>query len=168
MSNWIVSIVSVVILMVMLDLFMSEGETKKYIKGIMAIVIIAVIIAPLPKVLKRDYTINDVFGNEDYIEKEIKADESFLFRFYIAQYAKKEMDIQKLLAHQGLKGCIAKINIAYDENSLIIITNVLITMDNTVITEDIKNININEMIYETVQSILSVQRELIIIYDKEL
>lgn len=163
MSSWIVSIVSVVILMVMLDLFIGEGETKKYIKGIMSIIIIVVIIAPLPKILKKDYTINEVFQESSYTENEIKVDDSFLYRLYRAQYAKKEMEIQKYLASQGIKGSVVVISIAYGESGTVDITNVLISMENTVITEIDKNININEMIYDSVQSIISVQRERIII-----
>lgn len=48
MEKWIMSIVGVVILTALFELFMVEGETKKYIKGILSVIVIIVIISPLP------------------------------------------------------------------------------------------------------------------------
>ena len=71
MEKWIMSIVGVVILTALFELFMVEGETKKYIKGILSVIVIIVIISPLPNLLKKDYSA-DVFNQEIYDERVYK------------------------------------------------------------------------------------------------
>ena len=54
MSAWLFSIAGVIILSGLLDLVLSEGETKKYVKGIISIIVIATIISPLTKLADKD------------------------------------------------------------------------------------------------------------------
>lgn len=165
MSGWIMSVVSVVVLSVLLDLFMSEGQTKKYIKGIMSIIVIAVIIAPLPNLLKKEINISEAFqNNTDY--SQIDTDMDYLYRLYSAQYAEKEKTIENHLKEKGIKNCAVRINI-YQFDGKIELINVLVSLEKAVITGIDKNININEMIYEAVARVVKVPRELVIIYGKD-
>lgn len=164
MSGWILSVVSVVVLMVLLDIFMAEGETKKYIKGIMSIIVIAVIIAPLPGILKKDIRISEAFQNNAEYHS-IETDSDYLYRLYIAQYAEKEKKIERGLEEKGIKNSNVRINI-YQYNGRIELINVLVSLEKSVITGIDKNININEMIYEQVCKVVDAPREQVIIYGK--
>lgn len=164
MKSWIISIVCVVVLTVIFDLLLTEGETKKYIKGIMSIIVIAVIIAPLPKLLNEDQNFFAVFSEDG---GEISTDGDLLFRLYTAQYDAKERLIENYIEEKGISGCTVCINFSYNASSTEI-TNVIVSAQNAVISENSKNININEMINEAVQTAVGVSPERIIIYGKEL
>ena len=67
MAAWVLSIVGIVSIGVLLDIIIPEGEINKYIKGIFSIVTICVIIAPLPKIIDKNFDITDYFGTESSI-----------------------------------------------------------------------------------------------------
>ena len=136
------SIVSVVVLLVLLDLFVAEGQTKKYIKGIMSIVVIIVIVAHSPQLLKKDYTVADVFSNEIYDERIYQKDDSFLLRLARAQYDEMEIVVYNSLKNKGIDQAEININTHLNSNT-IEISNVVVSIKNAVISEDLKNININ-------------------------
>jgi len=161
MSSWIISIASVSLLMTALDLLMTEGETKKYIKGIMSIIVIFVVIAPLPKLFNKNFDTDSILNTD---EKNVSADEGYLYRVYIARYAEKELLVQKALAEKGLSHAVVKINIAYGGGMEVEIVNVTVDLNTAVITENQKNININELITGTVKAALGVEQEKVIIY----
>ena len=47
MSGWVLSVTAVVCLTVLLDIIMPDGQMKKYVKGIVSIIVIFVIVTPL-------------------------------------------------------------------------------------------------------------------------
>ena len=55
-SSWIMAIVGVSVLGVLVDLVMPNGQTKKYIKGIFAFIVVLVIISPLPNLLNKNFS----------------------------------------------------------------------------------------------------------------
>ncbi len=50
MSGWVLSVTAVICLTVLLDIIMSDGQMKKYVKGIVSIIVIFVIITPLASI----------------------------------------------------------------------------------------------------------------------
>lgn len=162
MATWVMSVVSVVVLMALLDLFMAEGKTKKYIKGIMSIIVIAVIIAPLPKILNKNISISEVFNIENS-NNNLSADNDYLFRLYSAQYTQKERKIEDILYENGIEGAVVKINI-YQFDEQISVINVLVSLQKAVITTINKNININDTIYAIVNKVVIVSQEQVVIY----
>ena len=63
MSSWILSIVGIVCLGVIVDIFIPEGQTNKYIKNIFSLLIVFVIISPLPKLLNNDLSFSNIINN---------------------------------------------------------------------------------------------------------
>ncbi len=63
MSSWILSIVGIVCMGVIIDIFIPDGQTNKYIKGIFSLLIVFVIISPLPKFINKDYNLNNILNN---------------------------------------------------------------------------------------------------------
>lgn len=163
MKSWIISIVCAVVLSVIFDLLLTEGETKKYIKGIMSAIVIVVIIAPLPGVLKNDINISEVYQEGEGVRQ----DSDLLFRLYTAQYDGKERQIESYIEDKGISGCSVSINFSYDASSTEIIS-VIVSAQNAVISEKGKNININEVIVEAVQRAVGVREERIMIYGKDI
>ena len=64
MNAWLLSIVGVVSLGVLLEILLADGETAKYIKGVFALAVVLILVAPLPKFLNKDFDLNDFFGKE--------------------------------------------------------------------------------------------------------
>ena len=63
MNSWILSIVGIVCLGVIVDIFIPEGQTNKYIKSIFSLLIVFVIISPLPKFLNNGLDFNSIINN---------------------------------------------------------------------------------------------------------
>lgn len=72
-SAWLLSVAGIIILSVLAELVLPEGQINKYIKVIFSFVIILVIISPLPKLFGKDYDFKHLLngGNselqEDYL-----------------------------------------------------------------------------------------------------
>lgn len=72
MRGWLISVVGVILIGLLVDIIIPEGETNKYIKGIYALIVTIVIISPLPKLAKNDWKF-DI----DMIENSIEQDTEF-------------------------------------------------------------------------------------------
>ena len=74
-STWLLSIAGVVILSVLAELVLPEGQMNKYTKVIFSFVILLVIIMPLPRLLGKDFDISKFLGGtqdtlqDDYLEQ---------------------------------------------------------------------------------------------------
>lgn len=74
-SAWLLSIAGVVILSVLAEFVLPEGQMNRYTKVIFSFVILLVIIMPLPKLLGKEFDISKFFGGandtlqEDYLEQ---------------------------------------------------------------------------------------------------
>ena len=74
MSAWLMSIVGVVSLGVLLEILLEDGQTSKYIKGVFAIAVVLVIVAPLPKFFNKEWSYEDFFSgaihnpNEEFVD----------------------------------------------------------------------------------------------------
>ena len=55
MSEWIISIVGVIMLGVLLEIVLPDGKTAKYVKGAFSLLIVLAIAAPLPRLFKSDF-----------------------------------------------------------------------------------------------------------------
>ena len=63
MNSWILSIVGIVCLSVITDIFIAEGQTNKYIKSIFSLVIVFVVISPLPNILNKNFNIDKLLNS---------------------------------------------------------------------------------------------------------
>ena len=74
-TAWLLSIAGVVILSVLAEFVLPEGQMNRYTKVIFSFVILLVIIMPLPKLLGKEFDISKFFGGandtlqEDYLEQ---------------------------------------------------------------------------------------------------
>ena len=63
-SSWLLGIACVVIMSVLAEFVLPEGQINKYIKVIFSFFILLVIIMPLPKLFGKDFNINDYFTSQ--------------------------------------------------------------------------------------------------------
>lgn len=164
MTTWLLSVAAVAVLTVLLEVLLSEGNTKKYIQGIIRLLLIMVILLPIVKLIKKDISYND-FLPETKIEEEI-TDKTFLSKISATRYKSAELKIQNLLKDKGINGALVSIDIYYGASYTIEISSVRVDLSNAVITSSESNIFINDIIIQAVQSHLIVDKEKIIIYGK--
>jgi len=140
-SGYLLSIVGVVLFSIVLDLILSDGTTKKYIKSIMSLILIFVLVSPLPKIMKNEldfsFTKSFVSLNEEY--------QNVVFE---QQKNQAEKDLEKLLGDEGFKN--AKITIWADNLNGFKINTIFVDLTSLVLAE--KNQHINK--YEAIKILL--------------
>lgn len=92
MGGWLLSIVGVAAIGVLLDILLPKSELNKYIKGIFAIVVVFVIVAPIPKLINSNFDISDIFKDSG-----ITTDKSFSESVNKERNEKRQEDIKDML-----------------------------------------------------------------------
>lgn len=67
-SSWLLGIAGIVILAVLAELILPEGQMNKYIRVIFSFAILLVIVSPLPSLLGSDFDFSKFFGTTDLQE----------------------------------------------------------------------------------------------------
>ena len=160
MQAWIYSVVGVILLSTMLDIIIAEGETKKYVKSIASLIVIAVIISPLGNLLNSNYSADDFFNIKDSF---VQVDENFVNTVYDNSAKRLEENLQSALFDKGFEGVIVRV-ILERKNSTTIIKNITCNLTFLVINKKGENIDINKQIKDTIIDKTGVAEEIIIIY----
>ena len=138
MSGYILSILGIVLLGIIIDVIIPNGSINKYIKSIYAIFVVAVIISPLSKVLNQEHDFSI-----KYDDFEISQD--LLNYIYNARVDNLEVDMTKVLEHDGISGIVININFSSENNQLTYLSCIVDTK-NIVISSDKQHINSYEYI----------------------
>lgn len=147
---WISGIVGAVLATALIDLMMAEGETKKFIKGIASLLVLAVIISPLPALINKDFKLDD---SVDTYEQTTLTNDTYLQRVYLHRYKAYELAIQNKLKAKGLDEVIVRIAIEY-EGGLITVQSIEVDTSHMVFTGTDRNIDSNAIITDAVTSVL--------------
>lgn len=99
MSAWLLKITGVIALSALSSLLIPNGQTKKYVKGIFALITLFVLVSPLPKLLKSDFS---GFPNAFDTVYELEIDETFLYGVATNAYKTQERNIEKFLKEKGI------------------------------------------------------------------
>ena len=73
-SSWLLSIAGIVVLSVLTEFVLPDGQINKYVKVVFSFIVLLVIILPIPKLLKSDFNLSQFMGEEvglqqDYLEQ---------------------------------------------------------------------------------------------------
>lgn len=157
-SSWILSIAGVIILSVLTELILPEGQMNKYIKTIFSFIIVLTIIIPIPKLLKSENL------KLSFYTSDIELQEDFLYQNNINKISKLEEEITEILKEKGYE----KITLSINANifaSPCIIEGVYIDLSSLVIKQNKEHKDIIEVkveIKKVVQKYISISEELII------
>jgi len=162
MKAWLISVAATALLTVLLELLLSEGSTKKYIQGIVRVGLVLVMITPVFKLLSGGVNLESMFE----VSAPAGEERSVGFNEYVssARYREAEGTIQKKITQAGIYGSTVSINIYYQQGSTGI-NFVTVDLNNAVITRDGLN-NIDNVVRQTVKSVLEIEEEKILIYGK--
>ena len=100
MGAWLLKITGVIALSALSSLLIPNGQTKKYVKGIFALITLFVLVSPLPKLLKSDFS---GFPNAFDTAGELEIDETFLYGVVTNAYKTRERNIEKFLKEKGIE-----------------------------------------------------------------
>lgn len=100
MGAWLMKITGVIVLSTLSSLLIPNGQTKKYVKGIFALITLFVLVSPLPKLLKSDFS---GFPNAFDTATELEIDETFLYGVATNAYKTQERNIEKFLKEKGIE-----------------------------------------------------------------
>lgn len=104
-SSWLLSIAGVILLSVLAELILPEGQMNKYTKVIFSFVVLLVIILPLPKLFGKDFNLEKFF---DYGENTLQED--YLYQINLDKLTSLNEDIAEELEVSGLKNVVVSIN----------------------------------------------------------
>lgn len=104
-SSWLLSIAGVILLSVLAELILPEGQMNKYTKVIFSFVVLLVIILPLPKLFGKDFNLEKFFN---YGENTLQED--YLYQINLDKLTSLNEDIAEELEVSGLKNVVVSIN----------------------------------------------------------
>ena len=152
-SSWVLSIVGVVVIGVVVELIMPEGNISKYIKGFLAIFIVFIMISPLTNI-----TIDDVFSPGDYV---LNLDNDFLQEVNEDRIREYKLLLQETLSEEGYKD----VSITFDtksKNGKLEIVSIFVDLSKVVLNEKVENINIYNNIKNIIKNAIQIDSEDII------
>lgn len=156
-SSWIMAIVGVSVLGVLVDLVMPNGQTKKYIKGIFAFIVVLVIISPLSNLLNKNFSIDDIFE-----EDAIVIQEDFVYQVNRDRLETLENMIVADLKEQGIGNITVNISANVFTNKMKIEA-VFVDLSQVVINQNLEHIDINELVAKSVLKYVSIDKNNIVI-----
>ena len=161
MKEWLLSVTAAVLLSVLLELLLSEGKIKKYVTGVLSLVIICVVFLPVIKFVKNDFSLSDILPQTETNVKIV--DENALAAIDGMKKQEAERQVETELSSVGIKD--AEVNIyTYDDGETTRISFITVNLQASVITGYEENIILTEKIKETVCEILTVSEDKVIIY----
>ena len=100
MTGWILSIVGIVFTVTLTEVMLPEGQTAKYIKGIISLMIVYVVIAPIPALLQSKIDINTFF---DFNIASYESDENFIQLIKEDKQSALQSELNEVFRQSGLE-----------------------------------------------------------------
>ncbi len=150
MKEWLFSIVGVVFLAILFDLIYPSGRTNKFCKSLFGIIAAFIMISPIIKLesidFSEDYT-------DDVLVNNINKSKETVYKLQMEDYLKRK----------GYAGVTIEIagNVS---NNVFEIENVYIDITNIVLTEEMENINIYEVIVNEISNEYEIDSKRIFVY----
>ena len=156
-STWVLSVAGISIIGVLIELILPMGQTKKYVKGVFAFIVVLVIITPLPKLFGGEYRVEDIFEEDAIIIQE-----DFIYEINRDRLEKIEAMIESDLLEKGYKNIDIQLNANIFTNNMSIDA-VFVDLSDLVISENLQHKNINDIVIESVLKYVNVPKSDIII-----
>jgi stage III sporulation protein AF len=152
-SSWVISIVGIVIVSVLVEIILPEGNINKYIKGFLAIFTVFVMVKPIVNI-----SAIDIIGESDY---EISLDNTFLEEINETKAMHYALMTEGKLKQNGYDKIGVDICVDKQENQLKIMT-IIVDLRKVVINNKNENIDIYNNIKNIIKSVVEIDSEDII------
>lgn len=155
-SGWILAVAGICVLGVLVDLILPNGQTKKYIKGIFAFIVVFVIISPIPSLLNKEFSVDDIFE-----EDAIVIQEDFIYQINNDRLENIENMIKLDLKEQGVENVELILSANIFTNDMVIEA-VFVDLSQVVLNEKLEHIDINELVAKSILKYVSVNKNNIV------
>lgn len=145
LAGYILSIVGVVLLFVVIELVLPNGNTNKYIRSILGMVLIFVIISPVAKFKSLDF--NSLVNSTGF---NYELNYEYLYDIHLKEAQNLEEGIKLKLEEEGITNAEAIVSIDKESTSLCI-QQIYVDLSQAVISKNSKHINN----YTTLKKIIS-------------
>ncbi|MCI9519146.1 MAG: hypothetical protein HFK08_07830 [Clostridia bacterium] len=144
-SAWVMSILGIVIIGTIVDLLLSKSRLKNFIRSIFATVCILVIITPLPSIVKNgfDMDFSDLVGD-------IQIDDDFVGFSERQKVIALEKAIESAFDEEGISKLSVKADVEFESGNFTV-KRITVDLTDSVINENLANINKYEFIKERVK-----------------
>lgn len=156
-SAWVMAIAGVCVLGVLVDLILPNGQTKKYIKGIFAFVVVLVVVSPLPSLFNKDFSLSNIFKEDDAMIIQ----EDFIFKVNKDRIESLENMIEADLSEQGA----SEIKITLSANIFtdkLKIDAVFVDLSRMVLSSNLEHKDINELVIKSVLKHVQIEKDSIV------
>ena len=156
-SAWVMAIAGVCVLGVLVDLILPNGQTKKYIKGIFAFVVVLVVVSPLPSLFNKDFSLSNIFKENDAMVIQ----EDFIFKVNKDRIESLENMIEADLSEQGA----SEIKITLSANIFtdkFKIDAVFVDLSKMVISSNLEHKDISEHVIKSVLKYVQIEKNSIV------
>ena len=157
MSEYLISIIGVVVLGVLVDIVLPGGQMNKFVKSMFGVFTILIIISPVPKLINSNFDFSSLFYNQVSVE----IDKDFLEVTNKKIVGQLEKSIVASCEKSGYSNVKCEIKSILVENKLVI-EKVIINLDNLVISQNVVHINKYTEIEQAVQQVVNIEKERII------
>ena len=103
MTGWILSIVGMVLTVTLTEIMLPEGQTSKYIKGVISLMVVYVVIIPLPHLLNASIDVNSFF---DFSADRYQTDAAFIQIIKEDKQSALAEEINRAFAERGLMASV--------------------------------------------------------------
>lgn len=146
-STWAMSVAGISMLAVLIDLILPSGQTKKYIKGVFALIVVIVVITPIFNLFKANFKTSDIFE-----ENAIIIQEDFVYEINQDRLNKLESMIVEDLNQQGVSNISLILNANIFTTDLIVDA-VFVSTENVVIFKNLEHKDIKEIVIKSIKNI---------------
>ena len=157
MTAYLLSIIGVVMLGVLVDIVVPNGQMNKYIKSMFGIFTVMAIILPIPKIINSNYD----FSNFFYDKVSIEIDQDFLQATNKKIVKVLQTNVEKSIEKAGFLNVSCEIESNLEDNVLNI-KKVTLNLKNMVISGQMSHINKYTEIVQAVQQVVNVSKEQIV------
>ncbi|MGN1208455.1 MAG: stage III sporulation protein AF [Christensenellales bacterium] len=156
--GWLLSVVGIVLIGVLVDLILPEGEMQKYVKAVFSIFVVFVMVSP---VLKID--LNKInFDAFVYNKNSVQVNENFLKNYNNAYKENLEKVCEQQLENAGFSGVCVEICLNLS-NSKFEIKEVQANLANLVINANKVHIDKYQEIKSVIISVLGIESDKVVI-----
>lgn len=157
LTDYLLSLVGIVILSIIIDLILPSGQVNKYIKSIFSFIFIFVLVSPIPKLLNGEFNFNNIFQSSS-----TELNENYLNNLKQEQADKLMESLNKQFEERGFYGL--DILVTYNSDNLIFeIQKIFVDLTNLVLNENNQHINKYTTIKDLLIEFTGVREEQIIL-----
>lgn len=119
MTGWILSIVGMVLTVTLTEIMLPEGQTAKYIKGLISLMVVYVVLIPVPHLLNANLDINSFFN---FSSERYQIDSAFIQIIKEDKQSALEKGLEEVFRAEGLNASAGVILGEEDEVRMVLLS----------------------------------------------